>query len=273
MKRTDSKQLGLFQTKPERAGPENVSLGGKELKLNLTGGSHLSGHLTKPNRYATLGSRSDGYYASSSSVRAELTGVAETSVRRRGHDGEEAELAGEVADRRWLLDSSTSHQQQLQWRPKSSRTRRRSRAELGQFRGREEERRVGIGCGGCVLPLGVIDGVFYSRGRPGARRPVRGQCGGPGGVRRSHRARRPRGCAGGLSPWLRRAMGRCWRGHGGRERAEKKKDWEGALGALHFFPPLLMARVGAEGAGLDRGASQEHGYRSWTHGDSDHHSS
>jgi hypothetical protein len=87
-----------------------------------------------------------------------------------------------------------------------------------------------------------------------------------------HRARRPRGCAGRVLTRPRRAVGRCWRGHGGRERAEKKKDWEGALGAVLFFPPLLMARVGAGGAGFDRGVSQEHGYRPEANGDSEAHS-
>jgi hypothetical protein len=102
---------------------------------------------------------------------------------------------------------------------------------------------VGISCGGCVLPLGVIDGGFYSRGRPGARRPVRGQCGGPGGVRRSHRAWRPRGRAGRLSPRLRRAVGRCWREQGGRERAEKKNTGRGPW--AHFSSSLHFTRLGS----------------------------
>jgi hypothetical protein len=37
-------------------------------------------------------------------------------------------------------------------------------------------------------------------------------------------------------------------------------------------PPLLTARVGAEGAGLDRGGVHEHGYRIETNGDSEAHS-
>jgi hypothetical protein len=37
-------------------------------------------------------------------------------------------------------------------------------------------------------------------------------------------------------------------------------------------PPILTARVGAEGAGLDRGIVQEHGYRLETNGNSDLHS-
>jgi hypothetical protein len=53
----------------------------------------------------------------------------------------------------------------------------------------------------------------------------------------------------------------------------KKKVWEGALGAVFFFPPLLMAWVGAGGAGVDRGISQEHGYRPEANQNSDLHSS
>jgi hypothetical protein len=37
-------------------------------------------------------------------------------------------------------------------------------------------------------------------------------------------------------------------------------------------PPFLTARVGAEGAGLDRGTVQEHGYSHRTNGDSDFYS-
>jgi hypothetical protein len=44
------------------------------------------------------------------------------------------------------------------------------------------------------------------------------------------------------------------------------------LGAVSSSPPFLTARVGAEGAGLDRGVVQEHGYRHGTNGDSDLHS-
>jgi hypothetical protein len=35
--------------------------------------------------------------------------------------------------------------------------------------------------------------------------------------------------------------------------------WEGALGANLVVPPLLLAWVGAEGAGVDRGEIKEHG--------------
>jgi hypothetical protein len=35
--------------------------------------------------------------------------------------------------------------------------------------------------------------------------------------------------------------------------------WEGALGANLAFPPLLLAWVGAGGAGVDRGEAKEHG--------------
>jgi hypothetical protein len=71
----------------------------------------------------------------------------------------EEELDGKDADRRRRLDSSTSHQQQLQRRPGSSRTRRPKLAELGRFRGREEERRAGEWCSGGVVFRG-IEGAF-----------------------------------------------------------------------------------------------------------------
>jgi hypothetical protein len=67
----------------------------------------------------------------------------------------EEELDGEDADRRRRLDSSTSHQQQLQRRPGSSRTRRPKLAELGRFQGREEERRARKWCSGGVVFCGV----------------------------------------------------------------------------------------------------------------------
>jgi hypothetical protein len=46
----------------------------------------------------------------------------------------------------------------------------------------------------------------------------------------------------------------------------------GALGAILFFPPLLLAWVGARGAGLDRGITQEHGYSAWASQNSEPHS-
>jgi hypothetical protein len=53
---------------------------------------------------------------------------------------------------------------------------------------------------------------------------------------------------------------------------EEERQRGGVLGAFLFFPPLLMARVGAEGAGLDRGVVNEYGYRHKTNGSSDLHS-
>jgi hypothetical protein len=47
---------------------------------------------------------------------------------------------------------------------------------------------------------------------------------------------------------------------------------EGVLGAVSSSSPFLTARVGAEGAGLDRGIVNEHGYRHETNGSSDLHS-
>jgi hypothetical protein len=67
-------------------------------------------------------------------------------------------------------------------------------------------------------------------------------------------------------------VGRRWRGQGGRERAEKKKVWEGPWARFSSFPPLLLAWVGAGGAGLDSGVSQEHGYSAWASKHSEPHS-
>jgi hypothetical protein len=39
-----------------------------------------------------------------------------------------------------------------------------------------------------------------------------------------------------------------------------------------FFPPLLLAQVGAGGAGFDSGVSQEHGYSAWASWNSEPHS-
>jgi hypothetical protein len=67
-------------------------------------------------------------------------------------------------------------------------------------------------------------------------------------------------------------VGRLWRSHGGRRRAGRGETERGILGAFLFFPPLLTAWVGAEGAGLDRGVIHEYGYRVRTHENSEAHS-
>jgi hypothetical protein len=83
------------------------------------------------------------------------------------------------------------------------------------------------------------------------------------------------------------ASGACWEGagsaaggcgsalaHPGRSAScRKKKVWEGALGAVLSVPPLLTARVGAGGAGVDRGDAKEHGYRRGANQNSEAHSS
>jgi hypothetical protein len=80
--------------------------------MMLTGGVGVSAHLTFPNRYASVGSRSDGCYASSSSAQdAELTCIAVKNVRRRGRGVEDAELIGGVRDRLRRCSSSDSLQQ------------------------------------------------------------------------------------------------------------------------------------------------------------------
>jgi hypothetical protein len=53
---------------------------------------------------------------------------------------------------------------------------------------------------------------------------------------------------------------------------EEERQRGGVLGAFLFFPPLLTARVRAEGAGLDRGVVNEYGYRHEMNGSSDLHS-
>jgi hypothetical protein len=93
-------------------------------------------------------------------------------------------------------------------------------------------------------------------------------------------------------PWQRSKVvpgtvvsGACWEGSGsaagccgsalaraGRSASSREEDdWEGALGAVLFFPPLLLARVGAGGAGFDRGVSQEHGDSARANSSSDPH--
>jgi hypothetical protein len=83
-------------------------------------------------------------------------------------------------------------------------------------------------------------------------------------------------------PWRRLKLapvttvtGACWEGAGlaagccGSPLAPPRRSascrekgcWEGALGAKLVSPPLLLAWVGAGGAGLDRGVVQQHGHR------------
>jgi hypothetical protein len=75
-------------------------------------------------------------------------------------DAGEEELDGEDADRRRLLDSTTSHQQQLQRWPGTPGTRRPKLAELGRFRGREEEIKAGVLCSGGVVFDGIEGGYL-----------------------------------------------------------------------------------------------------------------
>jgi hypothetical protein len=53
-----------------------------------------------------------------------------------------------------------------------------------------------------------------------------------------------------------------------RAEGEERGSWARSSSS----PPFLMARVGAEGAGLDRGDVHEHGYRARANGNSDDHS-
>jgi hypothetical protein len=54
-----------------------------------------------------------------------------------------------------------------------------------------------------------------------------------------------------------------------RAEGEERGSWARSSSS----PPLLMARVGAEGAGLDQGGLHEHGYRFKANGNSEAHSS
>jgi hypothetical protein len=76
-----------------------------------------------------------------------------------GLDGEEAGVIGDDAEWWRQLDSSAWHRRRVQRWPDSFGMWRRTLAELRHFRGREEERRVGISSGEGVLLLGV-DGGF-----------------------------------------------------------------------------------------------------------------
>jgi hypothetical protein len=120
--------------------------------------------------------------------------------------------------------------------------------------------------------LRLIGGAFYRPERRGQGRPVSGR-------RRTcwRRARATLASSALLACWkglvsaaecCGSALARAGRSGAGRE----EDDWEGALGAILFFPPLLLARVGAGGAGLDRGVTQEHGDSARASQNSDHHS-
>jgi hypothetical protein len=54
--------------------------------------------------------------------------------------------------------------------------------------------------------------------------------------------------------------------------SREEDDWEGALGKNLVFPLLLLAWVGAEGTGIDRGNAKEHGYKRGANQNSDQHS-
>jgi hypothetical protein len=133
------------------------------------------------------------------------------------------------------------------------------------------------GCLGACWGWGAFDrvlgGGFY---RPGGR--------GEGGQKVAdaralatcdgqHRAQRPCARAGGVLSWRRGTVGRLWRAHAGRRHAERRETERGGSGGSSSSPPRLTVRVGAEGAGLDRGGLHEHGYRARANRNSDDHSS
>jgi hypothetical protein len=67
-------------------------------------------------------------------------------------------------------------------------------------------------------------------------------------------------------------VGRCWRGHDGQRRADRREAEKGGPGGFFLLLPCPTAWVGAEGAGLDRGVLLEHGYRIKMNGNSEAHS-
>jgi hypothetical protein len=106
----------------------------------------------------------------------------------------------------------------------------------------------------------LIGGAFYRPECRGQGCPEARRLGGPGSVRRSLRARRPRSRAGRVLAWPREAVGRLWRIQGGRHRAG---CWEEERGGPGVLSPLLLLFHGlgrGRGGWLDRGTVQKHGY-------------
>jgi hypothetical protein len=144
------------------------------------------------------------------------------------------------------------NQQQLQWWPKFSRTRRRSRAEIGRFRGREGKRRVGIGCGGvCVLWEGSTGVFIASGGRGQGDQKVASA-----GVLAAFGGRTGLGGLGGLLGGCRLGCGGLWVGSGASTAVGNVQEEEGlggGPGRISLLPPT------SHGSGRGRG----NGARPW----------
>jgi hypothetical protein len=91
--------------------------------------------------------------------------------------------------------------------------------------------------------LRLIGGAIYRSERRGRGCPEARRLGGPGNVRRSNRARRPRGRAGRVLARPRSAVGRRWRGQGGRKRAERRRSGRGPW--ARFSSSLHFSRLGS----------------------------
>jgi hypothetical protein len=80
-----------------------------------------------------------------------------------------------------------------------------------------------------------------------------------------HRARRPCSHAGGVLSRRRSTVGRCWRGHGSRQRAESRGRREGVLGVFFLFSSMT------HGSGRGRGgwARPRRCPRAWLQGSSE----
>jgi hypothetical protein len=124
-----------------------------------------------------------------------------------------------------------------------------------------------------VSSLVCSAGLFIGQeaGGEGVQWVVGARC--AGDVHGRSRARRPWGRAGGAWSRRRGTVGRRWRGHDGRRRAERRGTEKGGPGGSCLLLPCRTAWVGAEGAGLDSGGLLEHGYRIKTNVNSDAHSS
>jgi hypothetical protein len=118
----------------------------------------------------------------------------------------------------------------------------------------------------------LIGGGIYRSERRGRGCPEARRNGGPGRARRATLGTAALLACWGASVSAAECYGSVLASAGRSGACREEDDWEGALGAVLFFPPLPMARVGAGGAGFNRGVSQEHGYRPEANGDSDHHS-
>jgi hypothetical protein len=153
---SNSNRTGPLPKKPERAGPIPLHRAGEFSNFESDKWG-LPVSLIFKTRTGTSPWDQDPTVLDRRLPRAgqELTGVAERRCSTAGLNGEEAVLVGGEAERRRRLDSFAWHRRRLQRWPESFGTRQRTHAELGHFRGEEEEGEAGNGGGGGVVFWGV----------------------------------------------------------------------------------------------------------------------